>query len=162
MFLRSNLNLVLAEGKGVFPLKVVTKSVANDNKLGRTIDTLEGEDALQRELDSLEHWAIANYMKFNKYKGQILHLGWCNHGPSSRVGYKMLVSRPAERDLLVLFDGNLNMSQQFALIAKMPSVSMECIFGTPNLKSDCPTILSIRTASPLVMYSFVLHNIRRI
>lgn len=55
MFLRSNLNLVLAEGKGVFPLKVVTKSVANDNKLGRTIDTLEGEDALQRELDSLEH-----------------------------------------------------------------------------------------------------------
>lgn len=36
-----------------------------DAKLGDAIESLEGQDTLQRDLDRLEHWAIINGMKFD-------------------------------------------------------------------------------------------------
>ncbi|GAB0182378.1 mitochondrial enolase superfamily member 1 [Grus japonensis] len=45
----------------------------DDTRLGGTIDCLEGQDALQRDPDRLEHWAMINGRKFNQSKCQILH-----------------------------------------------------------------------------------------
>ncbi|KAJ7415369.1 hypothetical protein WISP_78574 [Willisornis vidua] len=48
----------------------ISKFDAN-TELGSTADSLEGPDALQRDLEKLEHWAMINGMKFNRLKHQI-------------------------------------------------------------------------------------------
>ena len=82
------------------------------------MDSLEGREALQRDLDRLESWAITNRMTFKKSKCWILHLGWGNPGYTYKSGDERLESSPMERDLGVWVDGELNRSQQCALAAK--------------------------------------------
>ena len=100
---------------------------ADDPKLGGAVDSLEGQEALQRDLDRLEHWATINGMKVNKSKCWILHLGQSNAGHKYRLGEEWLESSPAERHLGVLVDSRLNRSQQCALAAKRANRILGCI-----------------------------------
>lgn len=68
--------------------------------------------ALQRDLDRLEGWTITNHMKFSKIKCQILYLGQGSPGSIYRLRDERLESIPMKRDLGVLAEGKLNMSQQ--------------------------------------------------
>ncbi|TRZ20132.1 hypothetical protein HGM15179_006987 [Zosterops borbonicus] len=55
---------------------------------------------------------ITNHMKLNEGKFWILHLGWGNTACMDRLGNERLERGNKEKDLVVLVDGKLNVSQQ--------------------------------------------------
>ncbi|GAB0181931.1 hypothetical protein GRJ2_000658400 [Grus japonensis] len=71
---------------------------ADDTKLCGVVDTLEGRDAIQRDLDRLE-----------------------------RLGGEWIESSPEEKDLGVLIEEKLNMSRQCVLAAQKANHVLGCI-----------------------------------
>lgn len=95
----------------------------DDGKLGGADDSIEGGVALQK--DKLEGWAITNNMKFKRARPGPAHgkgqpyMYW--------LGGKMLEVSPPERDLGVLVDTKLNMTQQCALAARKAKHILGCM-----------------------------------
>ena len=97
---------------------------ADGTKLGGAADSLEGQEALQKDLDR-----SGNHQWHEVEQEQRPHSapGQSNVGHKYRLGEEWLESSPAERDLGGLADSSLNRSQQRALAAKRANRVPMCI-----------------------------------
>ena len=112
---------------------------ANDTKPCGVVNTLQGRDAIHRDLDRLERRVCANLIKFNKAKCKVLHVGWGNPKHKYRLGAEW---SPEGKDWEVLVDAKLSMTQQCVLAAQKANPTLGCIassVGTGQGRGSCPS-----------------------
>ena len=77
---------------------------AGDTQLSAAVDTVEGRDAILRDLNRLERGARVNLMRFNTAKCKVWHWGPRNPRHTYKLGEEFPESSPAEKDFGVVVD----------------------------------------------------------
>ena len=72
-------------------------------------------------------WAQENIMRFNKSKCKVLCVGHGNSCYQYKLGDERMEHSPTKKDLEVLVDGKLDMSQQCGLAVQKDKHILDCI-----------------------------------
>ena len=72
---------------------------ADDTKMWGEVNTLEGRNRQQSDLNRLQGWEDENRIGFNTEKYKVMHLGRKNQQHAYRLGNSLLVSAEAEKNL---------------------------------------------------------------
>ncbi|KAF7249946.1 RNA-directed DNA polymerase from mobile element jockey [Varanus komodoensis] len=107
----------------------------DDTKTGAVATTEEQVLQIQKDLDRLWKWAGDNRMVFSVDKCKVLHMGHRNRCQKYRLGDKRLESSTCERDLGVLVDCRLNMSQQCDAVVKRSNATLGRIARSVDSRS---------------------------
>jgi len=99
-------------------IECILSKFSDNTKLCGAVDTLERRDTIQRDLDRLERWACANLVKFSKAQCQVPHMSQGNPKHKYRLDREWIENSPEEKDLGVLVDEKLSLTQQCALAAQ--------------------------------------------
>jgi len=106
-------------------IRCTLSKFADDTKVSDAVDTPEGQDAVQRDLDKLEKWACVNLMRFNKPSAG--SCSWFGTAPATNTSWRMKGLRAALLRRTWGMDEKLDMSHQCALAAQNASRILGCI-----------------------------------
>jgi len=95
----------------------------------------------------LEKCALKNLMRLNRAKCKVLYLSQGNPRYKHRLAEEFTESSPAEKDLGVLMNKKLNISQQCARTAQKANSILGYIKWVVT-SSDCPYLLCLYEAPP--------------
>ncbi|KAF4787802.1 hypothetical protein TURU_167195 [Turdus rufiventris] len=111
------------QGEGI---KCILGQLAEDTRLGKCVDLLEGRKVLCSNLERLDQWDEANWIRFNKTARSSTWIitSPCNTSVLRKNGCKNCL---AEKDPCVLVNSQLNMSQHLAQVAKKANGILDCI-----------------------------------
>ncbi|XP_063245987.1 triadin isoform X5 [Prinia subflava] len=98
----------------------------DDTQVCDAVNTLEGRNNTQRDLARLERWAQVILMKFNNAKCEVLHLVWGSPKKNFRLSREWKETSPGEKDLGLLADEKLDVTQQCVLAVKKDICILGC------------------------------------
>ena len=84
------------------------KIFADDTKIFDQVNTPEGCEQIQRDIDRLSQWSKEWQLRFNEKKCKVMHLGHKNTNNTYTMNNSLLESTEDEKDLGVITDNHLN------------------------------------------------------
>ena len=99
----------------------------DNTKLSSAVDAAEGRDDIRRDPNKVEKRARGHLMQTNRDPCKVLQLGWGNPRYVYRAGEEFIESSPMGKELGLLVNEKLDVSQQCVLAVQKANCILGCI-----------------------------------